>query len=123
MIVPVNFNGSVPANSLAVFQSVRFEGPGKVVNGHVAFALNTQRQLRLRFFVVFQEAAPTRPAGNNLLAYRGAVDYVAGDGQEGALPLQFDHKVHHWPWWLVVQGDNQDTTTAHTLDTTVFVEV
>jgi hypothetical protein len=97
----------------------------------VAFALNTQRLLRVRVWVtsdtstlVETPGTPSRtmPRGLSLLASEGSssVDYVVGDGQEGEMVINIGRAFPPGSY-VAVDADNQSTTAPHTLDCSVDV--
>ena len=123
---PARFHSTVAAATRTPsFSSERFIQPTRIEAVRVSFALNTQRTLRLRFWLAMSTSTRTTTGSNqtvptegrNLLAGWGDVDYVVGDGQEGEIriPLNVDHP---GGFYLCVDADNQDGSNSHTVDVT-----
>ena len=94
----INFHALIPAAASAVqsqrtsFFSDRITAPSRLQTIRPKFAINTQRLLRLRFWITYSQTtvpiSPTgeMPTGRNLMANSltgnaSAVDYVVGDGE------------------------------------------
>ena len=119
---PAIFQETVPANTRRTYVSSRFSDPFTVKNIRPAFALNTQRNLRVTVWVTEQQAVADneRPTGLNLFADRGTRDYIVGDGAEGELNIPIRR---NFPggYRIAVEAENINPGNTHTLD--VLVEL
>ena len=120
------FKGTVAANTRQQFFSSRYNEPIRLETIRSAFAINTQRTLRLRFWACPSNTTyvistnHTMPSGINLMAQGGdAVDYIVGDGQEGEIVTR---RMLDLPagWFLCVDADNTDAN-PHTVDVNMDV--
>jgi len=115
-----NFYKSVPAATRQTFLTQKFTQPFFLQRFDRSFALNTQRYLRLRFWITPQVtiADDVQPEGMNLLGHFGDEDYIVGDG-ETTRPLQIN-RMFPPGFRIAVDADNQDGANAHTLDVQVY---
>lgn len=119
--VTVPFHGTVEAGSekTLVSQILGFTYKTKVFR--ISFALNTNREMRIKFFISSDKDAPSagEPLGDNPLEPYGGVSYVVGDDEIKDLPHEM--KVLTAPTWLKVHAENTDSY-SHTIDAEVFIE-
>ena len=123
---PVSFQNSIGADTRKILVSDRIPYDFHIVQIRPSFALNTQRLLRLRFFVVDENDFPaTSPAagapgaaGINLMANRGAQDYIVGDGAEGEKDVPVGRTFERGKR-VAVDCHNTDASYAHTVDVLV----
>ena len=82
-IPPARFTETVAAGVRSSYVTERFKKEIYINEIIYSFAANTQRTLKLRFWVTDQQAIPNdeQPTGINLLAHTGTRDYVVGDGE------------------------------------------
>jgi len=115
-----DFVESIPANTRQTFLTLRFSSPFFLQRFDRSFALNTQRQLRLRFWVTPQRVVQDNesPAGMNLLGRFGTQDYIVGDG-ETSRPLHIN-RMFPGGYCIAVDAQNMSAANAHTLDVQVF---
>jgi hypothetical protein len=101
----------------------RFRHPFFIVQFRPSFAMNTQRNLRLRFWIVDSDDFVTDPVqsgagargGYGTSLIEGLQDYIVGDGEEGEKNVPVNR------WFpdgkrIAVDAHNLDATNAHTLD-------
>ena len=121
-ITPASFQSTISANTRTCSVTERFRHPFYVLRFRPSFALNTQRNLRIRFFITDEATFPddtgsaARGAtGTNLLADYGVQDYIVGDGEEG----EKDIPINRWfpdGKRICVDAHNLDASNPHTLD-------
>ena len=123
-IAPATFQDSIAANTRSFIVTDRFRFPFFIVRFRPSFALNTQRNLRVRFWI--SETDPTLetdntgvlaegPSGINLMGDYGVQDYIVGDGEEG----EKDVPVNRWfpdGKRIIIDCHNLDSSNPHTLD-------
>ena len=128
-IPPIPFQQSIPAATRAVYFSEKFNGELVVEKIRIAFELNTQRTMKIRAWITFDQTTRTltSPAtaltvnsGLPLMGVRGTQDYVVGDGQEGTITIPIGRKFPRG-CYLAVDAENSDST-AHALDVAFDVQ-
>ena len=126
-VAPVVFNGTVAAGQRRVFWSQRFPQSITLEGVRVEFARNTQRTLRVRLWVATDvterqlSGVQFMPAnGLDLLGYRGATNYLVGDGPEGSQVVNVG-RVFGQGSYLALDVENTDASD-HTFDVTFDVK-
>jgi len=116
----ISFFGKVAANSKVTLVSKRITVPFELQRIRASFALNTNRTLRLEFFISPDKSAPTvKPlTGFSVLSESGQVDYLVGDDDMKEVPIRIAVKVAGM--YIKVFADNQDSY-EHTIDAQAFV--
>jgi len=112
---PARFVETVSANTRSFYVSERFKSEIFINEIIYSFAANTQRTLRLRFWVSDQQAVDddATPRGINLLAHTGTRDYVVGDGESNQR-ISINRKVPAG-MRLMIDAENTDSY-SHTVD-------
>ena len=127
-VAPASFQKTVSAATRSSYVGRQMEKPWRILDIRPAFAINTQRNLRLSFWVTDQSSIPDgdanggRPTGVNLMAFEGdSEDYIVGDGEEGeksiAVQRQFPEGLRP-----CVEAYNVDGSNAHTLDVIISLQ-
>lgn len=121
-ILTVNFLSSVDANSAITIVSKRISRPFRLWLIRPHFALNTNRTLRLYFFVSPDNYAPTSlpMTGSNLIAEASQTNYVVGDDEYKLLWQNWESQTGGN--YLKVYADNTDSFD-HTIDVQMFIEL
>jgi len=116
----ISFFGKVAANSMVTLVSKRITVPFELQRVRASFALNTNRMLRLEFFISPDKSAPTvKPlTGFSVLSESGQVDYLVGDDDMKEVPIRIAVRVAGM--YIKVLADNQDSY-EHTIDAQAFV--
>lgn len=114
------FHGTVAANSKKTLVSQRLKFPFATKEIISYFALNTNRELRLEFFVSPDDSAPTsKPlTGHSILSTLGEVPYVVGD--DGPVPVPYHVLFKDIGLYLKVFADNRDSY-EHTILVLMFI--
>jgi hypothetical protein len=116
----VVFHDTVAANSIKtlVSQRLTFAFATRELRAH--FALNTNKKLRLEFFVSPDDSAPTsKPlTGVSLLSSLGQVAYIVGDDETVIVPYHV--LVNEVGMYLKVFAENVDSY-EHTIDAMVLI--
>lgn len=86
----IAFNGAVPAGGELTLVSKRINFPFLLKDFLASFALGQNRTLRLRFFLSFDDEAPTsgKPTGTDLLNILGQSAYLVGDDESKPFPME-----------------------------------
>jgi hypothetical protein len=118
----ISFFGTVPPLSNTTLVSRRITSNFTVKEIAASFALNTNRQLRLYFFISYDTEAPTdkEPQGINILKQLGQVDYLVGDDERKVVKIEIKEFVKGA--YIKVYAVNEDTY-EHTIDAQVTVEL
>ena len=118
----VCFFGTCLAFSSTVLVSQRVSSPYTIDEIRASFALNTNRTLKLYFFVSADPTAPTigEPAGFNCLDEYGQVSYLTGDDEQKSIKNNTIIREH--PSWLKVYAVNEDFND-HTIDVQVDITI
>lgn len=126
-IVPLDirtipFFGTVAAHSKATLVSKLITAPFELQRVKVAFALNTNRQLRVEFFISPDESTPTdKPlTGLSVLSALGQVEYLVGDDDTKEVPMKIAVRTSNM--YVKVFADNQDSY-EHTIDAQAFIRL
>lgn len=121
-VVPISFVGTVAANSKATFVSKLITVPFELQRVRVSFALNTNRTLRVEFFISPDKSAPTdKPlTGLSVLSELGQVDYLVGDDNIKEIPMRMQVKTSNM--YVKVYADNTDSY-EHFLDAQMFIRL
>lgn len=119
-IVTLLYDGSVGAGAGVTLVSKRLTFPFTTERFRVHFALNTNKTLRIRFFISADASAPTAQpvVGHNIFAPLGQVDYIVGDNQEVEVPYRV--KCVDRGTYIKLFAENLDAN-PHTIDAHVFV--
>ena len=112
---PARFVETVTAGVRSSFVTERFQNEIYINEIIYSFATNTQRTLKLRFWVIDAQSVPDdeQPVGINLLSHTGTRDYVVGDGESNQ--RIFIGRKMPAGMRLCVDAENSDAY-AHTLD-------
>ena len=118
----IAFFGTCLANSTKVLASHSISSPFVLTEIKASFALNTNRLLKLSFFISPDETEQTtgEPTGLNLLGEYGQVDYITGDDESKFLKHNASQPTH--PTWLKVYAVNIDDFN-HTIDVQMTIEL
>lgn len=118
----ISFFDTVDANSNKTLVSKRITQKFTVKKINASFALNTNRTLKLRFFVSATTEAPTteQPEGLNILKQLGQVDFVVGDDEQK--DVQIEIREFTKGARIKVYAENTDTF-KHTIDCQVTIEI
>jgi hypothetical protein len=121
-LTTINFLDTVAASSNKTLVSKRIENKFRVKRIRCSFALNTNRTLRLYFFVSEDPSAPTdeEPKGFNLLSQLGQQNYLVGDDEWKELPLEVEE--FEKGKYVKIYAVNTDTY-EHTIDAQVTLEL
>lgn len=126
-IVPLDvktipFHGTVAAHSRATLVSKIITAPFELQRVRVSFALNTNRTLRVEFFISPDDSAPTdKPlTGISVLSELGQVDYLVGDDNQVDVPMRI--LVTTANMRMKVFADNLDSY-EHSIDAQVFIQL
>ena len=121
-LVTCSFHDTVAANSKKTLVSNRVDLPFRTKRIRAAFALGTNRTLRLYFYLSPDDSAPTTepPTGDNILTQLGPQTYVVGDDTT----VDFEHEIAQAVSgkYLKVYADNLDAF-PHTIDVQITVEI
>lgn len=114
------FNGTVAANSIKTLVSQRLIFPFATREFRVHFALNTNKTLRVEFFISPDDSAPTaRPlTGHSVFSTLGQVAYIVGDDETVIIPYHI--LIPERGMFIKVFADNQDSY-EHSIDAQVFI--
>lgn len=114
-VPPARFVETVSANTRSFYVTERFKSEIYIDDIIYSFAANTQRTLKLRFWVTDQQAVADDaiPRGINLLAHTGTRDYVVGDGENNQR-IGIGRKVPAG-MRLMIDAENTDAY-SHTVD-------
>lgn len=118
----VNFVGTVSANSTTTLISQEYRRPFKLFLIRAHFALNTNRKLRLYFYVSPDDSQPTALplTGSNILQEGSHTTYIVGDDEQKEIWQDF--YAHEGGQFVKVYADNQDNFD-HTIDVQAFIEL
>lgn len=121
-LVTLVFNGTVAANSAKTLCSKYVTTPFTTERFRVHFALNTNKLLRIKFFVSPDDSTPTAEplTGHPILAVMGHVDYLVGDDETVEIPYRT--KYPDRGLFIKVFADNRDSF-AHSIDAQVFLSL
>lgn len=121
-IKTIPFFGTVAANSKATLVSKLITVPFELQRVKVSFALNTNRTLRVEFFISPDRSVPTdKPlTGLSVLSELGQVDYLVGDDDSKEVPVKMDVLTSNM--YIKVYADNRDSY-PHTIDAQVFIRL
>jgi hypothetical protein len=119
-VLTLTFNDTVERNSIKTLVSGLIMFPFNLEKVRVQFALNTNRLLRVRFFVSPDDSTPTdlNLTGHNILDPLGQVDYLCGDDEPVEIPYRA--LVDQTGMRVKVSAENLDSY-AHTLTAQVFI--
>lgn len=119
--VTLSFYGTVGANLKTTLVSKRINFPFTSGQFRVHFALNTNKTLRLAFFVSPDKEASTtvEPNGQNILDVLGQVGYLVGDDETVTIPYRV--RVPEVGVYLKVWAVNTDSY-EHSIDAQVTLE-
>lgn len=121
-LLAVRFSGTVSANTNKTVVSQKMMRPFRLYKIIAYFALNTNRTLKLYFYISPDNSEPTSSplTGSNILGEAGQVDYVVGDNDSKEMNQEFFSKTGNM--YLKVFAENTDVF-SHTIDVTMFIEV
>jgi hypothetical protein len=119
-VLTLVFYDVVAANSIKTLVSGYIKFPFTIERLRAQFALNTNRQLRLRFFISPDDSAPTSldQTGNNILEPLGQVDYIVGDDEPIEIPYRI--AVDEVGMYVKIVGENLDSY-EHTIVGQIFI--
>lgn len=119
-VVTLPFYGTVAANSATTLVSKRITCRFTTERFRVHFALNSNKQLRVKFYLSPDDSAPTSEplTGYNVFGFEGQVDYVVGDDETVEIPHRV--KVTERGYYVKVFADNRDSY-EHSIDAQVFI--
>lgn len=114
------FNGTVAANSKVTLVSQRLIFPFVTKEFRVHFALNTNKTLRVSFYISPDDSAPVvQPlTGHSVFSTLGQVDYVVGDDETVIIPYHI--LIPDIGIFIKVFADNTDSY-EHSIDAQVFI--
>lgn len=114
------FYGTVDANSSVTLVSKPLLFPYTLERMRVHFALNTNKQLRIKFYLSPDDSAPTSEplTGENVLGSLGQVDYLVGDDETVEIPHRLGVPVGGM--FVKVFAENLDSY-EHSIDAQVFI--
>lgn len=114
------FNGTVAANSKVTLVSQRLIFPFATKEFRVHFALNTNKTLRVSFYISPDDSAPTaKPlTGHSVFSTLGQVDYIVGDDETVIIPYHI--LIPDRGMFAKVFADNRDSY-EHSIDAQVFI--
>ena len=118
--VTLPFNGEVAANSIKTLVSGHITFPFTTEEFRAHFALNTNKKLRLRFFISSDDSAPTAlpVGGQSIFLPVGQVDYLVGD--DSTVTVKYRVQIDQSGTYLKVVAENTDSY-LHTID--AYVEI
>lgn len=121
-ILTVNFLSSVAANTAKTVVSKRISRPFKLLLIRPHFILNTNRKVRLYFFVSPDDSSPSSLplTGSNLIAEASQTNYIVGDDEYKMLWQNWDSQ--SGGHYLKVFANNTDTF-EHAIDVQMFIEL
>jgi len=121
-LTTIAFHSTVAPQANKTLVSKRITERFRVKRIRASFALNTNRTLKLYFFISYDKEAPTteKPAGINILAQLGQVDYLVGDDESKDFPIEIQE--FRRGAYIKVYAENTDTYT-HTIDALITVEM
>ncbi len=118
----ISFFDTVDANSNKTLVSKRITQKFTIKRIQASFALNTNRTLKLRFFISDTLEAPTtkQPEGLNVLKQLGQVDYIVGDDE----PKDFEIEIREFTKGarIKIYAENIDAF-EHTIDCQVTIQL
>jgi len=119
-VVVVSFLGTVSAGGELTLVSRRITFPFRTWKLRVFFPLNTNRTVRVSFFLSPDSSAPItgKPTGQNLFSAYSAVDYIVGDDEMKELEHVVD--VKEIGQYVKVYARNTDAF-PHTVDAQVMI--
>lgn len=114
------FNGVVAANCMKTLVSQRLIFPFATREFRVHFALNTNKKLRVSFFISPDDSAPTDKSltGHSVFSTLGQVDYVVGDDETVIVPYHIF--IPGIGMFIKVFAENIDSY-EHSIDAQVFI--
>ena len=118
--VTLPFYGTVGANSIKTLVSGHLTFPFTTEEFRAHFALNTNKTLRLRFFMSPDDSAPTSfpVGGNSIFLPVGQVDYLVGDDE--TVVVRYRVEIAESGTFLKVVAENTDSYD-HTIDAQVEI--
>ena len=120
-LVVIPFFATVPFNATRVYRSLRISSPFLTREFSVSFALNTNRTLRVSFYISPDEQTlPFAPSGFSVFSTLGQVDYVTGDDERKV--LRHESFISESGMFLKVLASNTDGV-PHTLDSQITIEL
>lgn len=121
-LTTIAFHDTVDPLSKKTLVSKRITERFTVKRIRASFALNTNRTLKLRFFISYDRTAPTtkQPSGTNILTQLGQVDYIVGDGDVKDFPIEI--KEFRRGAYIKVYAENEDAY-PHTIDVLITIEM
>ena len=118
----LSFFGTVDAGNIKTLVSKRINTPFSINNIIASFALNTNRTLKLSFWISPDDDAPTsgNPTGVSILAERGQVDFLVGDDEQKDFTTELIQNTAGW--YIKVRAENTDAF-PHTIDSQVTLKL
>ena len=119
-VLTLSFYDTVAANAMKTLVSGYIKFPFTIEKLRAQFALNCNRQLRLRFFISPDDSAPTtfNLPGHNILEPLGNVDYIVGDDEPIEIPYRI--AVEEAGMYVKVFAENVDSY-EHSIVAQVFI--
>jgi hypothetical protein len=119
-VLTLPFYDSVSANSVKTLVSGYITFPFTIERLRAQFALNCNRQLRLRFFISPDDSAPASldQTGHNILEPLGQVDYIVGDAESIEIPYRIE--VDEKGMYVKIVAENLDSY-EHTIVGQIFI--
>jgi hypothetical protein len=121
-ILTIPFRGGVSASSNRVLVSNRIDSPYRTKSFHIKFELNTQRTVRLRFFMGedSDDTFANVERQNDLFRQLAQDSEFAGDDQD--IDLQHEVQIPQRGTFLKVLAENDDLVD-HFFDAQITIEL
>jgi galactose mutarotase-like enzyme len=118
--VTLPFFGSVDANSIKTLVSSALTFPFTTESFRVHFALNTNKLLRVRFFISPDDSEPTSfpVTGHSIFEPSGQVDYLVGDDE--TVEVRYRVAMNESGMFIKVIAENLDSY-EHSIDAHVEI--
>ena len=118
----ISFFDTVVANSNKTLVSKRITQKFTIKRIRASFALNTNRTLKLRFFISATTEAPTtkEPEGLNVLKQLGQVDFIVGDDEVKEFPIEIREFTKGAR--IKIYAENTDSF-KHTIDAQITIQL
>jgi len=120
-MLTIPFFATVPASSSRSYTSKRITTPFITERFHVSFALNTNRTMKVSFYISADDQTPNGPPnGSDVFAALGQVDYLTGDDE--AKEVRHQVFIPSSGMYLKVLAVNDDGN-EHTLDAQITIRL
>ena len=121
-LTTISFNSSVLGLAQKTLVSKRINTPFTTKELIVNFALNTNRLLKIRPFISYDNNAPTdtQPKATNILTQLSQSDFLVGDDEQKRVSIEIKQDTSGV--YILIHAENDDVV-EHTIDVQVIIEL